>query len=346
MLKGLSSVLLPSDDTSWVLNFVDGYRELGFEVITGTLNFTIEASNPDLIHLNWPEELTGWKCPSERELEELEARLARWARRARIIVSVDNLYPHVSGDREVWRRLYLSVYSAADVIHHFSHTSCDIVRREFPEIAGRKHVVRTGFNYERLLCYKKKDRDAARAEYGFSTNDFVLLSFGSLRYWSEVDLLRRSFSNARASRKKLLMASKYGGEDSIWRQRQRRLLLKLWRCRGDIISIRRYVEDAEVPSLFAAADALVVVRRDLFGSGLPSLAMTLATPVIAPLAGVIPEYLAGTENILYDPTSFRSLAAAIDKMAGIDREKLAVENSKRAAQWGWKDTISTCLAGL
>src|ERR1051326_371229 len=90
----MGRVLIPSDHRDWVANFVDGYRRLGFDVTTGTYNFELEACHPDVVHFQWPEELTGWKLPTSAQIDDITRRLDRWARRSRLIISVNNLYPH------------------------------------------------------------------------------------------------------------------------------------------------------------------------------------------------------------------------------------------------------------
>lgn len=339
-------VLLPSDDEAWMPNFAEGYRKLGFEVVVGALNFELEACVPDVLHLNWPEELTQWKCPTPSELAEYLARLERWSRRAWIIVTVNNLYPHLDGARDRWRELYLGTYEKADVIHHFSHVSHKLVCNEFPEIADRNHVVQLGFNYERILSGSGGDRDRRRSELGFSPDDTVFLSFGSLRSWDEVKLLRDAFESAKIPGKKMLMAGRYHSSGPVWRQRAQRSALYLWTRGRNVVSIPGVTPEKKIPELFAAADILVVVRKDGLSSGLPSLGMTLGKPVIAPAVGAIPEYLSGSYNVLYDPASSQNLAAAMEHIAKADRAAIGRTNREIASGWRWDTALAKCLSAL
>jgi glycosyltransferase involved in cell wall biosynthesis len=342
----MKCVLLPSDNRDWVLNFAEGYRRHGFEVAVGALNFELEASSPDIVHLNWPEELTGGRCPSETELAAVLARLDRWAARAWIIASVNNLYPHRQPEDPMWRRLYNGVYKRADVIQHFSKMSMDLVRQEFPEVADKKHVVHVGFNYERLLSYPEGNRERQRAELGLRPDDIAILCFGALRFWDEVKLIQRGFKLAKVPNKRLVMAARYDEDVPLWRLRFRKLRLKVWQLSRKVARRRGFVPEAGVRDLFAAADVVLVVRRNSLGSGIPSLAMTLGRPVVAPSVGGIPEYLHGAGNVLYDPRSARSLAAALERMAMADREAIGLQNRKIASGWGWDKVIGACLAAL
>src|SRR6516164_7194833 len=143
-------VLIPSDNFDFVANFAIGYRSLGFDATAGQINFELETGDFDLIHILWPEEFTGWRVPTSGQIDAVLARLDRWAKRSRLIISVNNLYPHRHPRDPQFHRLYTGFYERATVIHHFSHTSKDLVCREYPTLAGSNHVLRLGFNSERL----------------------------------------------------------------------------------------------------------------------------------------------------------------------------------------------------
>ena len=339
-------VLIPSDQRDWVVNFAEAYRRLGFDVTTGTYNFDLESSSPDIVHFQWPEELTGWKLPTPEKIDEVAARLDRWAERAQIIISVNNLYPHGQHGNAVWHRLYTLFYERADVIHHFSHASKVAVCSEYPSISERNHVVRVGFNYDLLLPRVCRDRDACRRMLGFRPDELVYLAFGSLRFWDEVQLMSRAFSAARVPNKRLLLAARYTEPGSSWRSRWRRWRWRRWQRWNKVVRVTEYVPDEEVYRLFDAADAVVVVRQNSLSSGVPSLAMTFGRTVIAPNVGGIAEYLAGTLNPLYDPVSFKSLAAAMEQTAFCDREMLGSGNRQIADGWGWVEIARSCLDAL
>jgi glycosyltransferase involved in cell wall biosynthesis len=339
-------VLLPSDHRDWVVNFADGYRRLGWDVTTGTFNFDLEASRPDILHLNWPEELTGWKVPTAAQVDAIIARLDRWAKRTRLIVSANNLYPHGQHGHPVWRRLYTAVYERADVIHHFSRASKDLVCAEYPSIAGRNHVVRVGFNYDLLLPAERCDRAATRRALGIATDELVYLVFGTLRVWDEVQLIMNSFSRAKVSKKRVFLAANFCEVGHPLRRRWHQWRLKRWLRRNNGLSTSGYVPDEEVPPLFAAADAVVVVRQSSLNSGLPSLAMTFGRMVIGPNLGGIPEYLAEAGNPLYDGTAAASLAEAMETAARLDRERIGARNREIAAGWTWDGIVKTCLDAL
>jgi glycosyltransferase involved in cell wall biosynthesis len=325
-----------------VVNFAEAYARLGCEVTVGRYNFELEASQPDLIHFLWPEELTDWKAPTPEQTDSIIARLGRWSRRSHIVISVNNLYPHRHDKNPACHRLYEAFYQHADVIHHFGHASKVLVCREYPSIADRNHVVRLGFNYDRLLPEQPRNRMASRRGFGFAPEEIVYLVFGSLRSWSEVDFLRRAFSRAKVPRKRLLVAARYNEPGSVWRQRWRRLRWHSWQRLHNVVRVVDYVPDDAVCDCFNAADAVVVIRQHSLSSGIPSLAMTFGRLVIGPEVGLIPEYITGADNLLFDPNSVESLADALEQAAKMDREAVGAHNRRIAAGWGWDAIVKTC----
>jgi glycosyltransferase involved in cell wall biosynthesis len=345
-MHSLPRVLVPSDHRDWVVNFADAYRRLGFDVTTGSYNFDLEASQPDIVHFLWPEELTGWKVPSPAQIDAAIARLDRWARRSRLIITVNNLYPHGQHGNPHWHRLYTAFYERAEVIHHFSQASKELVCQEFPAVADRNHVVRLGFNYDLMLPVGPRDRAASRRAYGFAPQEMVYLVFGTLRFWDEVQLIKRAFTQANVAGKRLFMAARYNEPGSSWRLRWNRWQWRQWQRRNKVLRVTDYVPDEEVYSLFDAADAVVVIRQNSMSSGVPSLAMTFGRMVVAPNFGGIPEYLGGADNLLYDGTSASSLSKAMEHAANLDREAIGAKNREVAAGWGWDGIIRTCLDAL
>jgi glycosyltransferase involved in cell wall biosynthesis len=342
----MRTVLIPSDVSDFAANFAVGYRSLGFNATAGNINFELETGDFDLIHILWPEEFTGWGVPTSGQIDSVLARLDRWAKRSHLIITVNNLYPHRNPRDPQFHRLYTGFYERAAVIHHFSQTSKELVCHEYPSIAGQNHVVRLGFNYERLLPSGPADRAAARRCFGFALDDVVFLGFGTLRFWEEVQLLQQGFDRARVRNKRLLLAAHYTADGPVWRRRWRRLRWRQWQRSHGVRSLVEPVPDEDLPNLYAAADAVVVVRQNSMSSGLPSMAMTFGRFIIAPNFGAIPEYLAGTGNVLYDQNSPDDLAHAMERAAVADREGVGAENARIAAGWGWTDIVSACLDAL
>lgn len=336
-------VLIASDNFDLVSNLASGYAAHDYDVVAGAINFDLGLGEFDVVHILWPEELTGWQLPEPGRIREITTKLAEWRDRSRIVVSANNLFPHRFGRHKLFRELYISCYEHADAIHHFSQISKTLVTQEYPEIANANHVVRVGFNYARLLPPKPVDRAEARRAFGLKPSDTVFLAFGALRSWDEVSLLRRAFETAHVPGKKLLLASQFAEDGPVWKRRWHRLLWERWQKRDAVIALNRRVPETDLPSLFSAADAVLVVRQQSMSSGVPSLAMTFGRFVIAPRLGAMEEYLKGTGNALYQIGSADDLARAMEEAAAADRGQVGMTNSEIAAGWRWDQIARACL---
>jgi glycosyltransferase involved in cell wall biosynthesis len=91
---------------------------------------------------------------------------------------------------------------------------------------------------------------------------------------------------------------------------------------------------------------VVVPRIHDLTSALPAIGMTFGRAVIAPAYGANPEFLAGTENPLYEAGNAASLAAALERVAAMDHAGLGQTNARIAAQWTWQRLVGACLDGL
>lgn len=339
------TVLIASGNTDLLPAMAGAYNGLGYNVTVGPLNFDLEACQADILHFRWPEEITNWRRPTEKQADAISARLERWSRRSRVIVTVNNLYPHAYFRDPLYHRLYRAFYEKADVIHHYSETSKKLVCQEYPSASSKKHLVRLGFNYAHLLPAQEPDREELRKELGIQEDDVVFLVFGAIRFWEEPALVHRAFAGANVKRKKLLWAARLAWIPS-WGERFRWLRMRARQLRRDVITITPYVPDHEVYKLLAIADVVVVARQGSLNSGLVPLAMTFGRMVVAPEVGAIPEFLAGSGNILYDPGSAESLKCALEQASRSDRERIGAENSRIAANWGWDEIIRDCVSAL
>src|SRR5262245_32065686 len=105
----------------------------------------------------------------------------------------------------------------------------------------------------------------------------------------------------------------------------------------DQVHFTGYVEDADLPALYSAAEAFLY--PSLYEAfGLPPLeAMACGAPVITRDASSLPEVL-GKAGLTHAPTDTRALTAAIAKLLGDEamREHFKREGSKQAAKFSWE----------
>jgi glycosyltransferase involved in cell wall biosynthesis len=330
-------VLIPSDNLDFALYLAEAYRQAGWEVVMGAANFDLGGAEFDLVHFQWPEELTNWTEPSEARLLEVSTRLDEWRRNTKLVLTAHNLRPHRNGESAGFRKLYEAFYQRVHVVAHFTATSRDAVTNEFTVSAQAQHIVTGYFNLDRLLPLER-DSNRARRDLGFPTDAFIVLNIGSLREWTEVELIKRGFDAASVPGKRLLMCGRYDEAGPSLRQRWRRWTWSRWlRSRNAVV--RGFIPDPDVHRVVDAADAVLIPRFRAMNSGLPALGASFGKIIIAPRCGAYPELLGNTSHPIYEPGDASSLAEALVNASRLDRTVVAAECRRLVDSWQWPAMI-------
>lgn len=332
-------VLIASNDPALVPSQVQAYSALGWEVATGVPGFYCRAAPYDLIHLHWPEELIGWQFPTDGALEKLRETLRWWRKRARIVATVHNLMPHRASEHPLDRRLYETVYSAADLIGHFSMYSLENVRSLFPGVAASKQLVHPPFLYAHMRQFSV-GRERARRRFNLTASQFAILVFGALRNQAEFNLVMQSLASCDISNMRILFAGRFA-PTTRWKRMLCNLRMEWMRRTVSVQTFKGFIADAEATAMFEAADVVLIPRSGRhLNSGVVSLAMSLGTPIVAPEYGAFTEHLGETMNVLYQPDNYRAMAAAIREIGARDRSEISATNASRALDWGWDKSVS------
>jgi glycosyltransferase involved in cell wall biosynthesis len=106
-----------------------------------------------------------------------------------------------------------------------------------------------------------------------------------------------------------------------------------------------YVQEADLPALYAHAEALVM--PSLYeGFGLPCVeAMASGTPVVAADRAALPEACGGAA-LLVDPDDPDAFAAALLEAVGPARERLVAAGRERAAGLSWERSAELVDAAI
>jgi glycosyltransferase involved in cell wall biosynthesis len=294
----------------------------------------------------WPEEFCQWKLPSQERVGQVINQVNWWAKQCPTIATVCNFYPHLYEYNATFKKLYEGFYQNCSLVLHFSPTSLRKVREEFSGAQHGRHLVVNQMNYLDLLKTQKR-RGPCRKEFGFTDRDFVILIFGALRSWEEIQLITRAFAQCQVSGKRLLMAGRFhAATSSRLKRRWRDFWWKTWLWRSRAVVAEKYIPDEDVFRYVDTADVAIVPRLIDLTSGIPALAMTFGTMVIAPSHGAYPDYLAGTENLIYESGNASSLALALEKVARMDRRPIIERNREVASQWTGDRIVASCLDTL
>gem|GEM_PF-3763005 len=325
--------------------YSDGYRALGCQVVHGGINLSMRSSDFDLIHVLWPEQFSRRAVPSDGQLKIIEDCLRWWKTKCPMVLTANNLRPHVQGYDPQFTKLYDLFYRFAVGVHHFSESSQRLVCETWEAARDKEHRVTTGFTLPWLL-EDDLPRSAARRELGFDRHDRVVLVLGSIRSLQEIEVVARGFKAMTVENKKLLLVARFVGRSRSFSTARAILKWQRLQRRGGVTAITRYVADQEIAKFVQASDVMLTPRFDTLNSGTPGLAMTFGPPWVGPNREAYRDWAASTENRLCEMNDPVSVGRALDHFchkSSEEAEAVRASNRRRGAEWTWDRVARACL---
>lgn len=192
---------------------------------------------------------------------------------------------------------------------------------------GPIHVVPNGADLDRYRPPTPAERDAARAAYGLSPDDEVVLYFGHLTPWKGVHVLAKAFRavvEERPRARLLIARTGYGnGEDAV------RAAL------GPALERAVFVGNTDVAKLMHAGDVGVLPLVSTVGTAVhPNVLLEMLAaglPVVASAVGSVPEVVThGRTGRLFPPADDRALADELRRLLADADERRALGTNARA----------------
>lgn len=303
-------------------NMVSYHLKLLFTIIQN------RASTAFVIGLTHPELLVGI----------VEGALLRLLT-TRYGLVVHNILPH---DKHTTAMKY--VYR---VIYRLPH----LLMVHTPE-TSKALVAEFGIDEKKIVVVEHGSNDAvsrsqlappeARAKLGFLLDDPVLLFFGTVAPYKGLDILLDALEDH--PRVKLLVAGRCPGSSygNAVRDRLKSLVQSnraVWRD--------GYLDDSEIGTVFAAADAVVLPYQHIDQSGVLLLALTLGTPFIATNVGSFSRFVTPATGVLVDtPTRF-DVSKGIEKFYAARGTAIQPDAVRAMGEsLAWRTTIKPLLAHL
>jgi len=206
----------------------------------------------------------------------------------------------------------------SDVLLVHNSNSRNVLIQTWKVRTGKVRIVPHG-GYD---CYYSRalSKSTARSRLGYQ-DELVLLAFGTIREYKGLDYLLPAVAEARHTVPplRLIVAGRSFNAALGTRYRQQISELGL----DDIVRFEnRFIETAEVETLFAAADLVVLPYIRIDQSGVLFLAYTFGRPVLASSIGGLPELVReGVSGYLVRPGDTRALSDGIVK-ASAERDRL------------------------
>jgi len=184
---------------------------------------------------------------------------------------------------------------------------------------------------------EKPSSGIAKAHLGLDTNKRTLLFFGLIRDYKGLDLLIEAMEYLDDSYQLLIAGEAYGSFQKYQN------LLDRSRAKDRIVVKNHYIEDKEVPVLFAAADVLVLPYKSATQSGVLPIAYHYETPVVATDVGGLRDAIekAGT-GVVCTPDA-NALAAGIEEIFRTEQEQLIANIRKEGKNLSWKSFAGTLM---
>lgn len=254
------------------------------------------------------------------------------------VVTIHDLFAELHPEwfpRRVAEQLSLAQRRAAHVataLITVSEKTRRLVLERYAVSETRVMVVHNGVDHERFRPGRVATDDQVLRRLGVQAP--YVLCVGSLMPWRNAPTLLRAVARLRTERgvpHHLLFV----GRD-IWGTDPTTTLIREqgW---SDWAHIGGYVDDDELPGLYAGAEVLAAPSLDE-GFGIPVLeAMASGTPVVASTAGALPEVV-GDAALLVDPLDQAGLADALWQVIsnGGLRERLRSRGLARAQALSWQ----------
>jgi beta-1,4-mannosyltransferase len=271
----------------------------------------------------------------------------RWLGRARglgyrLVWTAHNILPHRQPLSALHRWIRSVVVSQADAIITHCHSARDELLRRFPTKAP-VHVIPLG-NYVDVYPFDMT-RDAARAELGIESGDFVFLALGNIARYKGLDRLVDEFSRRSRTDERLVIAgrdrdSRLAGRLSDAAAKQDRTIVH-----------PGFIPDNRMQVYLASADVMACPFEEILGSSSLILGMSYGLPVIAPAIGCLPELVTPEAGSLYDPKDPEALGNTLEAARNWDLPAMGAASRSIADELGWDqiarqtiDVYRSCLA--
>jgi glycosyltransferase involved in cell wall biosynthesis len=226
------------------------------------------------------------------------------------------------------------VFGAMDAVIAHSEHGASSLREQVGLEPARVRVIPHGtFDYLTRLPAEKP----LPAELGGAEGP-VILFFGLLRPYKGVENLLEAFG-------------RLGPGAELWIVGNPRMEIEPLRrlaaaAPGRVRFVPRFVEDAEIPAIFRAADLLVLPYLDAEHSGVLYTGLAFGKPMVLSAVGGFPEVAATGAARLVEPGDVAALATALEELSGdaAARERLATAaRAAGAGPFSWDEAARLTL---
>lgn len=235
----------------------------------------------DIIHFHWPDgyiNQSGLLKTLQRIFVLACVIIIAKIKSARIIWTVHNIFPHDAYHPQL----------SASFMHWFAKRCDGLIFMSEPSqkaffglynLHKIPHQAIIPHGHYRESYHVPIDQQHAKQQLGLADNKQVLLAFGMIKPYKNIDTLIKAFNQAQPENTLLVIA---GNPES------RQLADSLLKLKGDNQNIHlflTFIADEQLPVFLSAADIVILPYKNIFNSGALLLALSFNKPVIAPRIG-------------------------------------------------------------
>jgi len=254
------------------------------------LIFTLLKERPNIIHIQW------------FKFTYFELFLFQFLKlfNIKIVYTCHDVIPPDASKLEV--KFYSGMFNKMDLIFTHSEVSRKEIINQFHIDENKIRKITFG-NYNIVADNYNKDKLKSRESLGLSTNDNIIMFFGSIRKYKGLEILINAFRKTKeingVQRLKLIIAG--GGFCKFFRLANEHL--DYIKNNRDIILDIDYCDYNRMGQYFAATDLVVLPYKRISMSAVLATSLSFGRPIIATEVGGLPEYIIPNETGFIIPSN-------------------------------------------
>lgn len=291
---------LYADNTKRIINNA-GYQTLPIKKILTNPKIFFKCK---IINFNWFENVNSFKQYILRSILLSIVGLSH----IKIVYTIHNKQPHDLKNNKFALLLMKKLCVKANAIVGLCSDTKEIVEQICPSSLQKLFII----PHPNYIVNYGADNQNLREKYGFSDGDFVLLYFGFVSPYKNIEMLIQAVDDLHYKNMKLLIAGETS--DEVYKNH----LIKLARSNSNVVYDFRYISNDELVKYYNTSDIVTLPYRkeSSLNSGAVYLAFSLKKTVVCPDIGTI-NYLENSDFVYKysyrsDEEHYTNLVRAID----------------------------------
>lgn len=317
---------------SYITSLIKTYIKIGHTVVCGGSNFFESNFVPDILHIHWPDRLYKWHVLADKDQNKqydiVKSRLDFYKNsNVKIVHTIHDMHPHYEHN-SIDRQFYELVIEYSDILVHHCNNSIEIMSKQYSRIKEKTNIVCRHGDY--LVDYKDLTMEEARSNLNISYEKFVILNFGNQQWYKGFDNIEKIFSELKINEKFLVNAGNFSYSGFSTFGRELKKIHNYYKNKRNYKRkkyILKVIDLNQIPTLFNAADIVLLGHKHGLNSGVLNMAATFAKPVVFPSIGCFQEQMEKWEHKMYKVNNVSEAAKKVTEYYEMKKNKNFVFNN-------------------